>query len=180
MCLFSLQLLQQKSWWILSYAFFQSCSWVSVILSLNSLINLFLLKKILWLLISLQKKTIEVPNIPGNEASGTHNVPMESVIYIDSTDFKEVSSVLFWQSFHSSLDSYCHIAKKDFCISCDLFCCFFTLIIDPRTWVRKRIFCISCDLFGWFFTLMIDPRTWVRKSCRTCQKWKFHNSMEMC
>jgi len=37
-----------------------------------------------------KKRAIEVPNIPGNEASGTHNVPMESVIYIDSTDFKEV------------------------------------------------------------------------------------------
>ena len=40
---------------------------------------------------SLQKRTIEVPNIPGNEASGSHNVPMENIIYIDSTDFKEVS-----------------------------------------------------------------------------------------
>ena len=31
-----------------------------------------------------------MPNIPGNDASGSHKVPMENVIYIDSSDFKEV------------------------------------------------------------------------------------------
>ena len=34
---------------------------------------------------------IEVPNIPGSESSGAHKVPLEKTIYIESSDFKEVS-----------------------------------------------------------------------------------------
>eukprot|EP00795_Rhopilema_esculentum_P002262 gene2262-17873_t len=37
-----------------------------------------------------EKRMIEVPNIPGSESSGVHKVPLENIIYIEGSDFKEV------------------------------------------------------------------------------------------
>jgi glutaminyl-tRNA synthetase len=34
---------------------------------------------------------IEVPNFPTDESKGTHKVPFDRVLYIDSVDFQEVS-----------------------------------------------------------------------------------------
>lgn len=42
--------------------------------------------------------TVCVPNVPGNEAAGSHTVPFQRVLYIDRSDFKEV---LHYCSFFS-------------------------------------------------------------------------------
>eukprot|EP00112_Aurelia_sp_Birch-Aquarium-sp1_P006551 Seg1720.10 transcript_id=Seg1720.10/GoldUCD/mRNA.D3Y31 product="Glutamine-tRNA ligase" protein_id=Seg1720.10/GoldUCD/D3Y31 len=36
-----------------------------------------------------EKLEIDVPNIPGNESSGSHKIPLEKIIYIEKSDFKE-------------------------------------------------------------------------------------------
>lgn len=36
-------------------------------------------------------KSLEVPNMPGNEAAGTHQVAFAATLYIDAQDFREVS-----------------------------------------------------------------------------------------
>ena len=35
---------------------------------------------------------LAVPNIPGNEAAGTHQVAFAATLYIDAQDFREVSN----------------------------------------------------------------------------------------
>lgn len=38
-----------------------------------------------------EKQTIDVPNIPNNESSGSHKIPLEKEIYIEKSDFKEAT-----------------------------------------------------------------------------------------
>eukprot|EP00794_Sanderia_malayensis_P006051 gene6051-6753_t len=37
-----------------------------------------------------EERVIDVPNIPGNDTSGTHRIPLEKIIFIERSDFREV------------------------------------------------------------------------------------------
>lgn len=43
--------------------------------------------------------SVTVPNIPGNDAAGTHTVMFDEELWIESSDFQEVMCSLFYQ-FH--------------------------------------------------------------------------------
>ena len=41
------------------------------------------------LFLSLQNETLDVPDFPTNPSAGSHKVPFNHIVYIDSSDFKE-------------------------------------------------------------------------------------------
>ena len=77
-----------------------------------------------------QAVDIEVPNIPNDASKGVHKVPFDRVMYIDQSDFREVSAVSMgttvdhkcsgWQ--HGGWVTVCHVCVAacgwTLCIQC--------------------------------------------------------------